>query len=125
MKKDILRLRYELNGLRNILDNTNWDQQGWGLFSNHVPDGVEWLRKHVPDNIMAINDRNTLLNLAKHIKQHTFSSQHSSQAPITTKLYKIAKNIGKNDLSEFQNLGILIKSFPGTDAQVTAEIRVC
>ena len=37
---DVIQLKHELTILLDIINNPNWPEQGWGLFSNHVPRGV-------------------------------------------------------------------------------------
>lgn len=103
---EVIQLKHELTILLDIINKPNWSEQGCGLFnSRHVPTGVKWLRFHMTIDNINEADRDTILALAKNLKEHDFRF-HQDRSDSTSALYQLVNNLGNNRDDAFNQLAI-------------------
>lgn len=115
---EVNQLKYELRILLNIIHHPDWVKQGQGFFGyTCIPNGVKWLRKNIPSNIYTISDRDSILELAKNLREHHFgvSNNRCGKSAI---LYNIIENLGQNRASDFNYLANFITPVESVNQEI-------
>lgn len=125
-ENDIARLRKNLKNVVSLIQDNAWEQEGWGLFGNSLPDGVKAARKYIEET----NPQNLSIDKLSPYSVFTFAVGLESlefspntlgyRSKNTANLYASIKNINGNidaDLNE-------IPAFRNRERQVLPENTV-
>lgn len=97
----------ELKKIVDILNSPRWNEAGWGLFCNHVPQRVEWLRKYILTSNIGNVDQLNRQEVRKHadMMKNIVNLKNSIQREGSQgTLYRLIDNLGENNEEDFNLL---------------------
>jgi hypothetical protein len=94
------KLRDDLTTLVDIINHPAWKDEGWGLFSNHIPPGVKKMQDQlIKDWAWSAADRiktltyEAMQKIIHDLKQHIPSNQDGNRKDSTKNLYNIINHL--------------------------------